>query len=160
MPAVRPSRGCSANRPAASRLQTGRNTRILAKRSRTCLVSIEELMKSRFLIPAVALLAIGAFAYAVMSTKRPVLTAVTWAGAYGRAQASALFFPYTQQTRVDLRIAEYDGGLEELRARVASKRYGWDVIDMELPDAIAACEAGLLERIDAATLPAGANGEP
>ncbi len=117
-------------------------------------------MKFRFLIPAAALLAIGAFAFAFMSGKRPVLTAVTWAGAYGRAQASALFFPYGQQTRVDLRIAEYDGGLDELRARVASKRHGWDVIDMELPDAIAACQSGLLEHIDPHTLPPGANNEP
>ncbi len=117
-------------------------------------------MKPRLLIPAVALLVIGAFAYTVMSSRRPVLVAVTWAGAYGRAQASALFFPYNQQTRVDVHIAEYDGGLDELRARVAAKRYGWDVIDMELPDAISACREGLLERIDAATLPAGANGEP
>ena len=117
-------------------------------------------MKPRFLVPLVALLVVGAFAYTVMSGKRPVLTAVTWAGAYGHAQASALFFPYAQQTRVDLRIAQYDGGLDELRARVMSKRDGWDVIDLELPDAISACRAGLLEKIDAATLPAGAHGEP
>jgi putative spermidine/putrescine transport system substrate-binding protein len=117
-------------------------------------------MKTKFLVPAVALLVIGAFAYTVLSGRRSALTAVTWAGAYGRAQASALFFPYAQQTRVDLRIAQYDGGLDELRARVTSKRYGWDVIDMELPDAIAACRSGLIETIDAATLPAGANGEP
>jgi putative spermidine/putrescine transport system substrate-binding protein len=117
-------------------------------------------MRPRLLIAAAALLVVGAFAYTVMSAKRPLLTAVTWAGAYGRAQASALFFPYAQQTRVDLRIAEYDGGLDELRARVSSKRFGWDVIDMELPDAISACHAGLLERIDATSLPAAGNGEP
>ena len=117
-------------------------------------------MKRRYLIVAAVLLAIGAAAYFAFFAKRPVLTAVTWAGPYGRAQASALFYPYGQQTRVDLRIAQYDGGLDELRTRVASKRYGWDVIDMELPDAIAACKAGLLEHLDTTTLPPGANGEP
>jgi putative spermidine/putrescine transport system substrate-binding protein len=117
-------------------------------------------MKRRYLIAAVVPLAIGAAVYFVFFAKRPILTAVTWAGPYGRAQASALFFPYGQQNRVDLRIAQYDGGLEELRARVASKRYGWDVIDMELPDAVAACQSGLLEHIDTHTLPPGANNEP
>jgi putative spermidine/putrescine transport system substrate-binding protein len=117
-------------------------------------------MKPRYLVPAVALLVAGAFAYTVMSTRRPVLTVVTWAGAYGRAPASAQFNPKSQQTRVDLRIAEYDGGLDELSARVVSKRFGWNVIDMELPDAMAACGSGLLEHIDPATLPTGAGGEP
>jgi putative spermidine/putrescine transport system substrate-binding protein len=117
-------------------------------------------MKSRLLVLAGALAVIGLFVFAVLSSKRPVLTAVTWAGAYGRAQASALFFPYAQRTHVDLRIAEYDGGLAELRTRVASKTYGWDVIDMELPDAITACREELLERLDTETLPTGTSGEP
>jgi putative spermidine/putrescine transport system substrate-binding protein len=117
-------------------------------------------MKPRLLIAAAGLIVVGAFAYTLMSARRPALTAVTWAGAYGRAQASALFFPYAQQTRIDLRIAQYDGGLDELRARVTSQDAGWDVVDMELPDAVSACRAGLLEKIDAASLPAGANGEP
>ncbi len=33
-------------------------------------------------------------------------------------------------------------------------------MDFELPDAIAACRLGLLERIDAAALPPGADGAP
>ncbi len=107
-------------------------------------------------VTALALIAAAAFGYAVLSRRAPVLTAVTWAGPYGRAQASALFLPYAQRSRVDLRIAQYDGGLDELRRRRAS---AWDVIDMELPDAIAACREGLLEPIDAATLPAGLHGE-
>jgi putative spermidine/putrescine transport system substrate-binding protein len=110
------------------------------------------------LIAALVVVAVlGTAAYFVLR-RPPILTAVTWAGAYGRAQASALFVPYAQSHRVDVRIAEYDGGLAELRRQVAARQYGWDVIDMELPDAMAACREGLLEPVDAAKLPAGANG--
>src|ERR1700742_368478 len=106
---------------------------------------------------AVLIVALGVAAYFVFR-RPPVLTAVTWAGPYGRAQASALFVPYAQGHRVDVRIAEYDGGLAELRRQVAARQYGWGVIDRELPDATAACREGLLEPADVAKLPAGANG--
>src|ERR1700742_63780 len=107
---------------------------------------------------AVLIVALGVAAYFVFR-RPPVLTAVTWAGPYGRAQASALFVPYAQSHRVDVRIAEYDGGLAQLRRQVGAKQYDWDVVDMELPDAIAACREGLLEPVDAAKLPAGPKGE-
>ncbi len=90
----------------------------------------------------------------------PSLTVATWAGTYGRAQASALFSPYSQKAWVDLRIAYYDGGLAELRGQVGARRYDWDVIDLELPDAEAACAEGLLETIWSANLPKGINGAP
>ena len=120
-------------------------------------------MTRRTKIAAIALGAVvvlGALFYWSFLRRPPVLTAVTWSGPYGRAQASALFLPFQQQRGVNVHIAEYDGGLDELRKRVASRQYGWDVVDLELPDAIAACREGLLERVDAATLPAGANGQP
>jgi putative spermidine/putrescine transport system substrate-binding protein len=105
-------------------------------------------------------LALGALFYVLLLRKAPTLTAVTWAGPYGRAQASALFLPYSQRSGINVHIAQYDGGLDGLRGRVARKQYDWDVIDFELPDAIAACREGLLEPIDASKLPAGPNGEP
>jgi putative spermidine/putrescine transport system substrate-binding protein len=103
---------------------------------------------------------VGFLVYAFFLRKTPVITAVTWSGPYGRAQASALFVPYSQKSGVNVHIAEYDGDLGELRRRIASREYGWDVIDLELPTAVAACREGLLEPVDAASLPAGANGEP
>ena len=119
-------------------------------------------MTRRTMIAAIALASVvvlGALIYWFLLRKPPVLTAVTWSGPYGRAQASALFIPYQQKQWVNVHIAEYDGGLDELRRQVAGKQYGWDVIDLELPDAVAACREGLLEPIDAAKLPAGENGE-
>lgn len=109
-------------------------------------------LRPAFAATALALIAIGAFGYSVLSHKAPVLTAVTWPGPYGQAQASALFEPYAQRSGVNVRFAQYDGDLAALRTG--------DVIDLELPNAVAACRAGQLERIDAAALPAGLHGEP
>jgi putative spermidine/putrescine transport system substrate-binding protein len=119
-------------------------------------------MKRRtwIIVLVLAVVTLAALFYFIFLRKAPVLTAVTWSGPYGRAQASALFLPYSQKAGIDVHIAQYDGGLDELRKQVASKQYGWDVVDLELPDAIAACDEGLLEPVDAASLPAGANGEP
>ena len=88
----------------------------------------------------------------------PTLTVATWSGPYGRAQANALFRTFGDANGIDVRIALYDGGLGELRQMVATGHYEWDVMDLELPDAIEACRRGYLEPIDAASLPAGADG--
>ncbi|MBV8975833.1 MAG: extracellular solute-binding protein [Alphaproteobacteria bacterium] len=109
---------------------------------------------------AFALVAIVAFGLFMLLRKAPVLTAVSWAGAYGRAQTSALFIPYALRSGVDVHLAQYDGGLDQLRRRVKTGSYGWDVIDLELPDAVAACREGLLEHVDVRTLLAGPHGEP
>jgi len=90
----------------------------------------------------------------------PILTVATWSGPYSRAQANAMFRTYGSARRYDVRIALYDGGLTELQQMVGNRRYDWDVMDFELPDAIAACRMGLLEHIDAASLPPGADGTP
>ena len=108
---------------------------------------------------ALGLFVFVAFGYALLSRKAPVLTAVSWAGPYGRAQTTALFVPYMLRSGVDMHLAQYDGGLDQLRRRVESKSYGWDVVDLELPDAVEACREGLLEHVDVRALPAGPHGE-
>lgn len=90
----------------------------------------------------------------------PILTVATWSGPYSRAQQNALFRPFGKDRRIDVHIALYDGGLNELRQIVGTGRYEWDVMDFELPDAIAACRLGLLEHIDATSFPTGADGTP
>ena len=95
-----------------------------------------------------------------MTHHGPKLTVATWAGQYGHAQASALLVPFAGRSGIDVRLAEYDGGTAELARQVATGRYAWDVVDLELPDAVAACRQGLLEPIDAAALPDGPNGAP
>jgi putative spermidine/putrescine transport system substrate-binding protein len=88
----------------------------------------------------------------------PVLTVMTWPGAYGRAQASAQMRPYGAEKDVDVRPAVWDGDLAEVRGMVGKRDYKADVIDFELPAAVQACREGLLEKIDANLLPPGADG--
>ena len=81
-----------------------------------------------------------------------MLTVTTWPGAYGRAQASAMMRPYAAAKSVDVRIAQWDGDLADLKKG--------DVADMELPQAVDACQRGLLEKIDTGNLPPGSDGKP
>jgi putative spermidine/putrescine transport system substrate-binding protein len=90
----------------------------------------------------------------------PRMTVTTWPGTYGRAQANAMFHPYGESRRIDVRIANYDGGLGHVREEVAARRYDWDVIDFELADAVKACREGMLAPIDLSSLPAGTDGTP
>lgn len=90
----------------------------------------------------------------------PVLPVTTWAGPYGRAQASAQMRPYAAVKSVDVRIAQWDGDLSEVERAVKTRQYKGSVIDFELPGAVEACQRGLLEKIDPSILPAGADGTP
>jgi putative spermidine/putrescine transport system substrate-binding protein len=71
-----------------------------------------------------------------------------------------MFRTFGEADSYDVRLALYDGGINELQQMVGRRQYDWDVVDLELPDAITACRLGLLEHFDAATLPAGADGAP
>ncbi len=71
-----------------------------------------------------------------------------------------MFRTFGDAKSYDVRIALYDGGLKELQQMVGRGQYAWDAVDLELPDAITACRQGLLEHVDAAQLPAGADGTP
>src|SRR3954471_19296561 len=90
----------------------------------------------------------------------PVLTVMTWPGPYGRAQANAQMHPFAAANNVDVRPAVWDGELAEVRTMVDKRQFKADVIDFELPAAVQACKEGLLEKIDPAILPAGADGAP
>jgi putative spermidine/putrescine transport system substrate-binding protein len=90
----------------------------------------------------------------------PILTVMTWPGAYGRAQASAQMHPYGAEKNVDVRPALWDGDLADVTAMVDARKFKADVIDFELPKAVQACKDGLLEKIDPAILPPGADGTP
>lgn len=111
------------------------------------------------LIAALPVLIVGTLFYAWKSTPTAKLTVVSWPGNYGQAQSSAQMNRFALASNVNVRIALYDGGLKEISEQVANRRYAWDVVDMELPDAIAACRAGLLERLDI-ELPKAPDGTP
>lgn len=75
------------------------------------------------------------------------LTLVSWGGSYTRSQILAFVRPYEELSGKQIEVDEYSGGLGELRRQVQSLNFKWDVIDLELSDAIRGCEEGLLEPI-------------
>ncbi len=91
----------------------------------------------------------GAWIYVRYLKPLPILTVTSWAGDYGHAQAVAQMHPFVAANRVDVHIAQWEGQLSDLKG---------DVIDFELPKAVEACDRGMLEKIDAAALPAGDDG--
>jgi len=117
------------------------------------------LRRSALLLLALFLIAIVGVLY-LRTRPAPVLTVMTWPGPYGRAQASAQMHPYGARKNVDVRTALWDGDLAEVAAMVQKHQYRADVIDFELPTAVKACNQNLLEKIDPAILPPGADGTP
>ncbi len=117
-------------------------------------------MRRKFLYAFLFLLVAAGGIFWWWSRPLPVLTVTTWAQAYGRAQAASQIIPYGVEKRVNTRIAQWTGDLEEIRRAVKTGQYPSDVYDLELPMAEQACAEGLLEPIDAASLPPGADGTP
>jgi putative spermidine/putrescine transport system substrate-binding protein len=112
----------------------------------------------RILIALLIIVAAALVGFYWYTRPLPILKIVTWSGEYGRAQRAAMIEPYRDVGHVDTQPEEWDGDLAEVRRAVTSHTYKGDVIDFELPKAIQACREGLLEKIDAGTLPAGADG--
>jgi putative spermidine/putrescine transport system substrate-binding protein len=117
-------------------------------------------LRRRVLLVLATLLIAAVAALYWFSRPPPILTVTTWAGAYGRAQASAMMRPYAARNSVDVRIAQWDGDLAELKTAVASHHFKSDVLDLELPTAALACKNDLLEKLDTTSLPDGADGTP
>jgi putative spermidine/putrescine transport system substrate-binding protein len=88
------------------------------------------------------------------------LVVVSWGGAYTKSQIEAYHKPFEAQTGAKINSVDYNGGIAEIKAQVESGNVTWDVVDLELADAQRACDEGLLEKIDAGTLPAAPDGTP
>jgi len=88
------------------------------------------------------------------------ITVVSWGGAYTKSQVEAYHKPWIAKTGNGIKSEDYSGGIAEIKAQVEAGNVSWDLVDVELSDAIRACDEGLLETIDASTLPAGADGTP
>lgn len=88
------------------------------------------------------------------------LTVASWGGAYTRSQMMAYVIPYEEQTDLTINMERYNGELADVRDQVAAYNVTWDVVDMELSDAIRGCEEGLLEKINHSVLPPSPDGTP
>ena len=76
------------------------------------------------------------------------LTVVSWGGAYQEAQRKAYFNPYMKKTGQKVLDESYNGEMAKIKAMVEANNVTWDVVQVEAPELINACEQGLLEIID------------
>lgn len=88
------------------------------------------------------------------------LNVVSWDGAYVKSQILGFIRPYEKATGVRVNVIQYTGGIDEIRRQVRAWNVKWDVVDLELFDAIRACNEGLLEPIDAKILSDAPDGTP
>lgn len=88
------------------------------------------------------------------------LTLASWGGAYGKSQQKAFVDDYMKETGNKVLVEDYSGGLAQIRSQVKTGNVMWDVVDLELQDAIRACDEGLLEPLDPNWLAPAADGTP
>ena len=86
------------------------------------------------------------------------LTVVSWGGSYARAVTRAHYEPFEAATGVVLSRGDYNGGLAEIRTQVDTGNVHWDVVDLEMFDAVRGCDEGLLELIPEDLPAPGADG--
>jgi len=107
---------------------------------------------------ALALTAGAAFANDLPDLKGTTMTVVSWGGAYTKSQVEAYHKPFMAETGAKIISEDYNGGLAEVKAQVEAGNVTWDLIDVELSDAIRGCDEGLLEEIDHSILPDAPDG--
>jgi len=103
--------------------------------------------------------AVGALALSVGAAKADI-TVVSWGGAYTKSQVEAYHKPFTKKTGIKILSENYSGGLAEVKAQVEAGNVKWDLVDIEMSDAIRGCDEGLLEQIDHSILPPAPDGTP
>jgi len=108
---------------------------------------------------AVAGAAVGVVAAAPVLAAES-LTVVSWGGAYTNSQVQAYHKPWEKKTGIKINSEDYNGGLAQVKAQVESGNVAWDLVDVELSDAIRGCDEGLLEEIDHSILPPAPDGTP
>ena len=110
------------------------------------------LLRSFWVGSVTALLGVGAAA--------ETLTVVSWGGAYERASRKAILEPFSAETGTEIAVEVYNGGLAQIRAQVETGNVYWDVVDLEWPDAVRACDEGLLELVALEDLPPAPDATP
>ena len=69
------------------------------------------------------------------------MVVASFGGAYTASQSKAFIEPYMASSGSKILTADYNGGLAELRSQVQSDNGSWDVIDLELQDAVKEAQA-------------------
>ncbi|MDH5798396.1 MAG: ABC transporter substrate-binding protein [Paracoccaceae bacterium] len=117
-------------------------------------------MKKTFKFSSIAAVGALALGLTVSGPAMADLTVVSWGGAYTKSQIEAYHKPWEAQGGAKINSEDYGGGLAEVKAQVESGNVTWDLVDVELSDAVRGCDEGLLLPIDKSILPAGDDGTP
>lgn len=116
-------------------------------------------MKLKFALGAAAVAAFTAGSVMAASHAKSI-TVVSWGGAYTKSQVEAYHKPWIAKTGNQIVSEDYNGGLAEVKAQVEAGNVTWDIVDVEMSDAVRGCDEGLLEPIDHSALPAAPDGTP
>lgn len=88
------------------------------------------------------------------------VTVMGWGGAYTASQIEAYHKPFTAKTQIKVTSVDADNPATPIKAQVEAKNVTIDVASVEIADAVRLCDEGLVEVIDATTLPAAPDGTP
>ena len=118
------------------------------------------LSRIRPAIYVAALVVLAGLGWSRPAVGSEALTMVSWGGSYARACRQAYLEPFTAETGIAVRLEAYNGGLAQVRAQVETGQVHWDVIDLDIVDAVRGCDEGLLEPIAVDALPPAPDGTP
>lgn len=110
-------------------------------------------MKTRLILGT----ALSLMAGPVLS-QQPTINITTYGGAMGDAVNEVYAKPFTAETGIPTAMVSNADPPAKLKAEVEAGNITSDVYDVEQSDVIRLCDEGLIEEIDPAILPAGADG--
>ncbi|MDD2133395.1 ABC transporter substrate-binding protein [Pseudomonas kurunegalensis] len=87
------------------------------------------------------------FSSAITVQAQADLTVVSHGGANKAAQVKAFYEPYSAMTGTKIIADEFNGEMAKVKVQVDTKNIAWDVVEMEMPELIRACDEGMLEEI-------------
>ena len=108
----------------------------------------------------IAILAAVIAAFPSAAQQDDFITVVSWGGSYARSSVKAYHDRFVEETGIQIKLDEYNGGLAQVRAQAETGNVTWDVVDMEAGDALLGCDEGLLEPIDEDSLLPAPDGTP
>jgi putative spermidine/putrescine transport system substrate-binding protein len=79
------------------------------------------------------------------------LTVISFGGVTKQAQDKAYFQPFNASGAGRIVAGEYNGELSKIKAMVDVGHTSWDVVEVESPELLRGCDAGLFEKLDAAS---------
>ena len=109
---------------------------------------------------ALAVLVATAGALPGAAAAQEAVTVVSWGGSYARACVLGYHESFVEETGIPINLEDYNGGLAQVRAQVEVGAVHWDVVDMDMDEAIQGCDEGLLEPLDPSLFAPGPDGEP